>query len=160
MRWCFTPAGSPPPTRHSPLVVNVPTLRGVMTASPVQLPVNRPRGRVREVANEFPLSAKGPRRAVGADGEERTVADACRAAVLQTREERLSCPPLHRRREITSLEPAKVLTNYFRPLETAGGIIFLSPSLPGGLREAVVSTAGCLQERKTHNVVCFGFSTL
>lgn len=37
----------------------------------------------------------------------------------------LSCLALHRRRKITSLDCAKVLTNYFRPLETATGIISL-----------------------------------
>lgn len=62
--------------------------------------------------------------------------------------ESLSCLALHRHRKITSLDCGKVLTNYFRPLVTAGGIISLSLSLPGGLRDTTVSMTGPLQERK------------
>lgn len=63
-------------------------------------------------------------------------------------QESLSCLALHRHRKITSLDCAKVLTNYFRPLETAAGIISLSLSLPGGLRGTTVSMTAPLKERQ------------
>lgn len=71
-----------------------------------------------------------------------------RSAVLQMHKESLSCLALHRHRRIASLDCAKVLTNYFRPLETAAGIISLSLSLPGGLRGTTVSMTGPPKERK------------
>lgn len=67
---------------------------------------------------------------------------------LQMHKECLSCLALHRRRKITSLDCAKVLTNYFRPLETAAGITSLCLCLPGGLRGSTVSMTGPLKERE------------
>lgn len=73
--------------------------------------------------------------------------------------ESVSCLALHRQRKITSLDCAKVLTNYFRPLETAAGIISLPlPLSPRRLKGDYSKHDWSPQRKKTCPVISYSYT--